>query len=131
MLKEKTLEILYQLGFQPELVDENFGYKFDYEGFTLLYTPEDDDTHNICIILPGIFDISNDNRVAVMEAMMKLSGRMKFVQPVIMSNSVWLNYQHFLGELEPTPELIEHMIRVLAISTVEFHKIIGNEDDDE
>lgn len=131
MIKEKILEILYQLGFQPELVDENFGYRFDYEGLNVLFTPEDEDAHTAYFMIPGIFDISEDNRVVVLETMVKLSGRMKFVQPVIISDSVWLNYQHFLGEQEPTPELIEHMIRVLAISTVQFHKFINNEDDDE
>ena len=131
MIKEKILEILYQLGFQPELVDENFGYRFEYEGLTVLYTPENEDAQTANFLIPGIFDISEDNRVAVLEAMVKLAGKMKFVQPVIMSNSVWLNYQHFLGEQEPTLELIEHMIRVLAISTVQFHKFINNEDNDE
>ncbi len=131
MIKDKVIEILYQLGFQPELVDENFGYRFEYEGLTILLTPEDEDSRTVCMMLPGIFDTSEDNRVAVLEAMVKLAGRMKFVQPVIFSDSVWLNYQHFLGEQEPTPEVIEHMIRVLAISTVQFHKYINNEDNDE
>lgn len=130
-MQEKVLEILYQLGFQPELVDETFGYRFEYEGVTILLTPEEEDSHTICLMLPGIFDITEDNRVAVLEAMVKLSGKMKFVQPVIFTDSVWLNYLHFLGEQEPTPELIEHMIRVLAFSMVQFHKIINNEDNDE
>jgi hypothetical protein len=130
MIKEQILEILYQLGFQPELVDEDFGYRFEYEGLTVLYTPEDEDAHTVHFMIPGIFDITEDNRVAVLEAMVKLIGRMKFVQSVIMSNSVWLNYQHFLSTQEPTPEVIEHMIRVLAISTAQFHKFINNEEND-
>lgn len=131
MIKEKILEMLYQLGFQPELVDECFGYRFEYEGLTVLFTPEDEDAHTACFMIPGIFDISEDNKVAVLEAMVKLASRMKFVQPVIIQDSVWLNYQHYLGEQEPTLEIIEHIIRVLAISTVKFHKFINNEDNDE
>lgn len=131
MIKEKILEILYQLGFQPELVDENFGYRFEYEGLTILFTPEDEDAHTVYFMIPGIFVITEDNRPAVLEAMVKLAGRMKFVQPMIISDSVWLNYQHFLGEQEPTLEVIEHMVRVLAVSMVQFHKFINNEDNDE
>jgi len=131
MIKEKILEILYQLGFQPELVDENFGYRFEYEGLTVLFTPEDDDAHSAYFMIPGVFDITEENRAAVLEAMVKLAGRVKFVQPVIVYDSVWLNYQHFLGEQEPTMEVIEHMIRSLAFSTVKFHKYINNEDNDE
>lgn len=35
MIKEKVLEIFYQLGFQPEFIDDNFGYRFEYEGLTI------------------------------------------------------------------------------------------------
>jgi len=131
MIKDKILEILYQLGFQPELVDENLGYRFEYEGLTLLFTPEDEDAHTAFFMVPNIFDVSEENRAAVLEAMAQLTEKVKFVQPVILSDSVWLNYQHFLGEQEPTLQVIEHMIRVLAVSTVQFHKFINNEDDDE
>ncbi len=131
MIKEKVLEILYQLGFQPEFVDEYFVYRFEYEEQTMLLIPEDEESHTVCLMKPRIFDITEVNRVAVLEAMVKLSGRMKFVQPVIISDSVWLNYQHFLGEQELTLEVIENMIRALAVSTVQFHKIINNEDNDE
>lgn len=131
MIKDKVLEILYQLGFQPELIDENFGYRFEYEGLTILYAPDEEDAHTVTLIMPGVFDVSNDNRVAVLEAIASLSSKMKFVQPNIALDSVWLNYQHFLGKQEPAPELIEHMVRVLAVSTVQFHKIINNEGNDE
>lgn len=132
MIKDQVIEILYQLGFQPELVDENLGFKFDYEGLTLLFTPEDEDAHTVFFMVPNIFDVTDDNRIAVMEAVVKLAGKMKFVQPTLMSDAVWLNYHHYLAkEEQPSLELIEHMIRVLAASTIQFHKIINNENNDQ
>ncbi len=131
MGREKILGILHQLGFQPEFVDENIGYRFEYEGMILFFTPEDDDAHTIYLMAPCIFDVTDENRVAVLETMSKFTRQMKFVQPVIFLNSVWLNYQHFLDKYDPTPELLEHMIRGLAVSTVKFHKFINNEEDDE
>ncbi len=131
MVKEKTIEILYRLGFAPEELDGDMGYRFDYEGMSLIYTAEDDDAESITFLMPGIFDIYEDNRVKVLEAMIHFCGEMKFVQPVILFDSVWLQYQHFMPEgAEPTEELIAHMIRVLAIATVHFHRIINNEDYD-
>lgn len=127
MTQEKVIEILYQLGFQPELVDENFGYRFEYEGLTILYAPEGEDSHTLYMMVPNIFDVTDENRTAVMAAMVRLAGKMKFVQPVLASESVWLNYQHYLGEGEPTVDLMEHMVRVLAVSRMQFHKIISNE----
>lgn len=131
MQKESVLNVLSTLGFIPEEL-EGFGYRFEYEGLSVLYPVDDDpDTDCLTLIAPGIFDLTEENRVAVLEAMVKLSGRMKYVQPHIMfDKQVWLNYQHYLGDAEPTDDLVEHMIRVLAVSTINFHKIINGEDND-
>lgn len=131
MIKDKVLEILYRLGFRPELIDESIGYRFEYEGLTILYSPDEEDAQTVTLVIPSVFDVTDDNRVAALEAVAALSSKMKFVQPNIALDSVWLNYQHFLGEHEPTQELIEHMVRVLAVSTVNFHKIINKEGYDE
>lgn len=130
MIKEKVLECLYQLGFQPELINEDFGYRFSYEDLTILYNPEEE-SQCLTFSMPGIFDISEENRTAVLEAMMKLCAEMRFVQPVIMFDTVWLNYQHYLDkDAGPTPELLEHMVRVLTFSMIQFHKIINNEEEE-
>lgn len=129
MIKEKVLECLYQLGFQPELIDDDFGYRFSYEDLTILYNPEEE-SQCLSFTMPGIFDISKENRTTVLEAMARLCAKMRFVQPVIMFDSVWLNYQHYLDkDTEPTVELLEHMVHVLSISIIQFHKIINNEED--
>ncbi|MDE5629376.1 MAG: hypothetical protein K2I69_07430 [Muribaculaceae bacterium] len=131
MIKENVLTALSALGFIPKEI-EGFGYRIEYEGITLIYTVDDEEARCITLTAPDVFDISDDNRTAVLEAMAKLCGKMKYVQPHIMfENQVWLNYQHYLGENEVTQELIEHMIHVLAISTITIHNIItGNDNDD-
>lgn len=131
MIKENVLTAFSALGFIPKEI-EGFGYLIEYEGLTIIYTVDDEEAKCITLTAPDVFDISDDNRTAVLEAMAKLCGKMKYVQPHIMfENQVWLNYQHYLGENEVTQELIEHMIHVLAISTITIHNIItGNDNDD-
>ncbi len=130
MIKENVLTALSALGFIPEEI-EGFGYRFEYEGLNLIYSIDDEDAKCVTFIAPNVFDISDGNRTAVLEAMSRLCGRLKFVQPHIFQNQVWLNYQHYVGENEVTPELVEHIIRVLAFSTISFHKIINGEDNDD
>ncbi len=131
MIKENVLTALSALGFIPEEI-EGFGHRFEYEGLTVVYSIDDEEAKCITLTAPDVFDISDDNRVAVLEAMAKLCGKMKYVQPHIMfDNQVWLNYQHYLGDNELTPELIEHMIRVLAFSTITIHNIINGSDNDD
>lgn len=131
-MKEKVLDILYRLGFEPEEMDGDWGYKFDYEDLTLLYCPEDGKSETLVMMVPSIYEITEENKAAVQDAAMRLCGKMRFVQPAIMfGSSLWLNYQHFLGDVEPTEDLVAHMVRVLAVSTVNFHKIINHDDYDE
>ena len=131
MIKEQVLKALSALGFIPEEI-EGFGYRFDYEGLTLIYSEDDEDSKCVTLIAPDVFDISEENRTAVLEAMVKLCGKMKYVQPHIMfENQVWLNYQYYTNDNEVTAPLIEHMIRVLAFSTITFHKIINGDDNDD
>ena len=131
MIKEQVLKALSALGFSPEEI-EGFGYRFDYEGLTLIYSEDDEDSKCVTLIAPDVFDISEDNRTAVLEAMVKLCGKMKYVQPHIMfENQVGLNYKYYTNDNEVTAALIEHMIRVLAFSTITFHKIINGDDNDD
>lgn len=131
MKKEQVLSALSALGFIPEEL-ESIGYRFEFEGLALLFMDDSQDSDCVSLVAPGVFEISDDNRVVALEAMVKLCGSVKFVQAQIMfGDSVWLNYQHYIGDGEVTPELLEHMINALAYATVSFHKIIneaGNED---
>ena len=130
MIKCNVLKALSALGFIPEEI-EGFGYRFEYEGLTAIYSIDDEESQCITLTVPDVFAISDGNRAAVLEAMAKLCGKMKYVQPhIIFENQVWLNYHHYLGENEVTPELIEHMVRVLAFSANTIHNIINGNDND-
>lgn len=132
MKTENVLSALKTLGFKPEPIGE-YGYKFDYEGMTLVFQSDDEQEDSDCftLLMPDIFDISADNRQEVVEAMVRLCGKMKYVQPSIMfEDQVWLSYNHYLGEQELTPEIIEHMVHVLDVATYRFHKIINGEENE-
>lgn len=129
MIKEDVLDALSALGFIPNEI-EGIGFEIEYEGLTMLYAiEENDDSKSINFIVPGIFEVSDDNKEAVYDAIVELGGNMKYAQAYIMfGNKVWINYAHYIGENDVTPQLIEHIITVLAYATANFHKImIGDE----
>lgn len=130
---EKTLTSLRELGFFVETIGDDLGYKFEFEGINYFIANEDTEADDITISVPGVYDIPEDGRTEALEAMNTLCGKVKFIQPVIMfDNQVWLNYQHHLGEADPTTETVEHMIRALAFGTAIFHQITSeNEEDDD
>lgn len=125
---EKIVEILHNLGFEPELLNEELGYRFEFEGLTVVLRHGDLNANCLTLFLPNIYQIADENRVEVMAALLQLANDIRYVQPTICGESAWLTYQHFLGEnYEPTEELIEHMVRLLGGALVHFHKIIDNE----
>ncbi len=127
MVKNDVLNAFSTLGFIPQEV-EGMGYEIEYERLTMFY-PMEEDEESVNLIVPGIFEFTDENKDDVYDAIAKLGGKMKYVQTYIMfGNKVWLNYVHYLGENEVTPKLIEHMITVLAYGTANFHKIINGDE---
>lgn len=127
MVKDDVLSAFSALGFIPKEV-EGMGFEIDYEGLNILYATEDN-AESVNLIVPGIFEVTDENKADVYDAIVELGGNMKYVQTYVMfGNKVWLNYVHYLGENEVTPKLIEHMITVLAYGTANFHKIINGDE---
>ncbi|MDE6010061.1 MAG: hypothetical protein K2F87_01245 [Muribaculaceae bacterium] len=131
MMTEDVLGALRTLGCRPEEIP-GFGYRFECEGLDVLFPVNDNDTECLTLTAPNVAEIPPEHRTETLEWMMELTRRMKYVQPQIMfDDQVWLNYQHYIGDREVTPELLEHMIRVLMISTFTFHKIRKGEIDED
>ncbi|MGM9817310.1 MAG: hypothetical protein ACI304_09700 [Lepagella sp.] len=70
MITEQVLKAFRELGFIPEEI-ECFGYRIEYEGVVVLCTEEQDET-SVTLVAPGVFEITDDNRAEVLEAMAKL-----------------------------------------------------------
>ena len=134
MKQEQVIDILHQLGFTVEDITETgFGFRFEYEGLCLLYTPEEE-SETLTFITPHIFEFTEENRMMVLEKMSELASTIKFVQPTIMgTSSIWITYSHYLGKSEPQLEIVEHIIRALAVAACKFHELIqqdGTEEDE-
>lgn len=128
MIKDDVTKALGILGFIPEEI-EGYGQRIEYEGLNMLISDEDEEAKCVNMLVPCLFTLSEENRHMVYDALIQLCCKMKYVQPIIMfKNQIWLNYQHFVGDNDVTPELLEHMIHVLNLATINFLKII-NEDD--
>lgn len=126
--KEIILDQLKAMGFEPIELDD-VGCVFKYEGTNYLYMPDDDDEQFLRIVIPHLFEVTDENRVAVLEAMHETDLMLKYAKVCIMyENAVWVIYEHRLNFTENLPELLEHIIRVLEAAAHVFYKKINGED---
>lgn len=125
---EIILDQLKTMGFEPVELGE-VGYLFKYEDMNYLYQPDDDDEHFLRIVIPQLFEVTDENRVAVLDAMHETTLLLKYSKVSIMyDNGVWAIYEHRLGSTDNLAELLEHIIRVLEVTAHVFYKEINGED---
>lgn len=126
--KEIILDQLKAMGFEPiELGD--VGFVFKYEDMNYLYMPDDDDEQFLRIVLPHLFEVTDENRVAVLDAMHETGLMLKYAKVCIMyENAAWAIYEHRLTFTDNLAELLEHIICVLEAAAHVFYKKINGED---
>ena len=110
--KEIILDQLKAMGFEPiELGD--VGFVFKYEDINYLYMPDDDDEQFLRIVIPHLFEVTDENRVAVLDAMHETGLLLKYAKVCIMyENAAWAIYEHRLTSTDNLAELLKHIIRV-------------------
>ena len=126
--KEIVTDQLKAMGFEPiDLGDA--GFVFKYEDLNYLYMPDDDDEQFLRIVIPHLFEVTAENRVAVLEAMHETSLMLKYAKVCIMyENAAWAIYEHRLTPTDDLAELLEHIIRVLEAAAHVFYKKINGEE---
>lgn len=116
------------MGFDPVELG-NLGYAFKYEELNYLYMPDDNDEQFLRIAVPQLYDVTDENRIAVLEAMHDTGLMLKYSKVCIMyEDAVWAIYEHRLSTCEDLGEILEHIIRVLEATAQVFHKKINGEE---
>ncbi len=126
--KEIVFDHLKAMGFEPIELDD-VGYVFKYEDTDFLYMTDDDDEQFLRIVIPFLFEVTDENRAAVLEAMHDTVSLLKYAKMYIMDGTnVWAVYEHRLSAADDLSDLLEHIIRVLEAAAHVFHKKINGEE---
>jgi len=117
---EMVLNYLKEQGFCPQLDDDVIVFK--YQMCTFAFFVDDDDDKFFRLALPSIFDVTEDNRISVLEATNELNKRLKVVKAFIPNDEVWLSAETLMDE---TPELDDFVPRILGILFSARQKFYG------
>ena len=118
-LKKLMINFLAEEGFRPHETD--FGIAFKYEGFNFLYLKDDDDEQYFRLMMPAIFEVTEDNEEMVLKAMNDVNSNIKVVKLYTMDmedenqkteTTVWVAFEILA---DTTPELGDIVPRAISL----------------
>jgi hypothetical protein len=109
---ENVFNYLRNEGLVPRYDDRgNIEFKFQMRNF--LFFVNDEDEQFFQLTMPNIFEVTDDNRMAALEAMNQINDTTKVIKlTVTKSNCVWESTEIML---DSTPELDDIFPRLLSI----------------
>jgi hypothetical protein len=121
---EMVFNYLKSQGLMPEFDDRN-NIIFKYQMRTFLYFNNDEDEQFFNLTMPRIYDVTDDNRMAVFEAINQVNETTKVVKLTIAGDSVWCATEIMLDSTPEMDDLMPRMLGILMNSQQKFYNEIG------
>ena len=111
------------------------GLNFTFEGWNFLLWNDVDDPLFFRLILPGVFDVIDDNFAKAIMACNNINWNYKVVKAVLYDYedgkekgaSVWMCYEQVLDTTPPMEELIPRAVHSLIAAAEAFNKEMNDE----
>lgn len=135
VMNAKTLVSRYlkEKGVAPQKND--LGLNFTYEGWNFLLWNDADDPMFFRLILPGVFDVTDENFARAIMACNNVNWRYKVVKAVLYEfedgkekgASVWMCYEQVLDTTPQIEALLPHAVHSLIAAAEAFGKEMNDE----
>ena len=118
-LNKLMIEFLAEEGFRPH--ETEFGIAFKSEGFNFLFFKDEEDDQYFRLMMPAVFEVTEDNEDMVLQAMNDVNGNIKVVKLYTMDmedengkkdTSVWVAFEILA---DTTPELADIVPRAISL----------------
>ena len=118
-LNKLMLDYLAEEGYRPH--ETPFGIAFKKEGINYLYFKDEDDEQYFRLMMPAIFEVTEDNEETIMRVMNDVNGTIKVVKLYTMDmedeqgkneKSVWVAFEILA---DTTPELSDIVPRAITL----------------
>ena len=112
----KTSELVFnylkEQGLCPKY-DEDNDIVFKYQMLTFVFFNSDEDGIFFRLCLPGIYDVTDENRVAVLEAMNEVNKMVKVVKLFIPNDDVWASTEITMDSTPVLDDMVPHLLNIL------------------
>ena len=118
-LNKLIFDFLAEEGFRPH--ETEFGIAFKSEGFNFLFFKDEEDEQYFRLMMPAIFEVTEDNEDMILQAMNDVNSNIKVVKLYTMemedeenkkSTSVWVAFEILA---DTTPEMGDIVPRAITL----------------
>lgn len=120
---EMVMEFLRKEGFCPEVDSDNGNIVFKYQMTTFLFLnndEEDEEFFQLC--MPNIYDVTDDNREMVLEAINIVNRKLKVMKATIIGENVWLFFENLLDQTPDVSTIIPRALMILQGGRQQFYE---------
>lgn len=118
-LTKLLIDYLAEEGYRPH--ETEFGIAFKSEGFNFLFFKDDEDEQYFRLMMPAIFEVTEDNEDMILKVMNDVNSNIKVVKLYTMemedetdkkSTSVWVAFEILA---DTTPEMADIVPRAITL----------------
>ena len=122
-LHELLLDFLQEEGYRPQVDPEDGEITFKCEGLTYSYFPDENDDQYFRLMLPAIYDVTEDNRYEVLDAIDKTNFNIKVIKLYIVHDrSVWAALEILMDTTPVMADIVPRAIALLRHARSDFYK---------
>ena len=116
-------EYLISEGFRPEETD--YGIDFRFEGRSFVFFQDDDDEQYFRLMMPNIFEVTEENREFVLEALNQTNTEMKVVKAYTpIPEAVWVGFEILVDSTPVLSDLVPRALNMLRTARQTFYEAI-------
>lgn len=122
-LKDMMLDYLKEEGFCPK--EDEYGIDFKCEGRAYAFIYEDNDDQFFRLMMPNIFDVTDENRDVVLKALNETNSNMKVVKAYTpIPQAVWVSFEVLVDSTPVLDDIVPRAIGMLRTGQQVFYEAI-------
>ena len=121
---EAVFNYLKSQGLMPQY-DDRGNIEFKYQMRNFLFFVNDNDEQFFQLTMPSIFEVTDDNRMAALEAMNQINDTTKVIKlTVTKSNYVWESTEIMLDSTPELDDIFPRLLNILLNTQQHFYELM-------
>lgn len=122
-LKEMMMEYLREEGFCPK--ENEYGLDFKCEGRSFVFFFEENDERFFRLMMPNIFDVTDENHDIVLKALNETNSSMKVIKAYTpIPQAVWLSFEVLVDSTPVLDDIVPRALDMLRAGQQVFYETI-------